>query len=91
MSIDEEKNKARSTIMQLSDLLDPIGLRTYIVNKTKYGKKPGPEPWHYTRAALSEYAPSLDAEKVIQLFRDVGCKDDISAVRWLLRYDELIP
>ncbi len=87
----EKQEQVRSTIMQLSELCDLIGLRTYIVNKTKYGKKPGKEPWTHTRVALATYAPSTEAQQVIQLFESVGCKNEIEAVRWLLRHDELVP
>lgn len=85
------KEKVRDTIMQLSELTDLIGLRTYIVDKTKYGKKPGPQPWTHTRAALAMYAPGSDPDKVIQLFESVGCENEIEAVRWLLKHDELVP
>lgn len=88
---EKQKAKARSTIMQLSELTDLIGLRTYIVNKTKYGRKPGREAWSHTRAAMALYAPGKDVEQVIQLFESVGCKNEIEAVRWLLKYDDLVP
>jgi hypothetical protein len=82
--------KVRDTIMQLSELCDLIGLRTYIVDKTKYGKKPGPEAWTHTRACLATYAPTSDPEEVICLFKGVGCKNEIEAVRWLLKHDKLV-
>jgi hypothetical protein len=85
------KLSARSTIMQLSELTDLIGLRTYIVKKTRYGRKPGRESWAYTREAISMYAPNTDADEVIRLFKGVGCQDEIEAVRWLLKHDELVP
>lgn len=87
----EDVAKVKGTIMQLSDLADLIGLRTYIVNKTKYGKRPGPGPWTHTRAALATYAPNSDPDTVIELFEGAGCKDEIEAVRWLLKHDELVP
>ncbi len=85
------KQKVRDTIMQLSELTDLIGLRTYIVDKTKYGKKPGKEPWTHTRAALAMYAPSTNPDEVVKLFESVGCDNEIEAVRWLLKHDELVP
>jgi hypothetical protein len=86
-----ETEKTKRTIMQLSELCDLIGLRTYIVNKTRYGKKPGKEPWSHTRAALAAYAPNTDPHEMIKLFESVGCKNEIEAVRWLLKHDELVP
>lgn len=83
--------KVQATIMQLSTLCDLIGLRTYIVNKTKYGKKPGKDAWTHTRAGLAIYAPSSDPEEVIRLFEGVGAHNEIEAVRWLLKHDELVP
>ncbi len=85
------EERVRGTIMQLSELTDLIGLRTYVVEKTKYGRKAGPQAWTHTRACLAIYAPSTDPEEVIRLFHGVGCKDEIEAVRWLLRHDELVP
>ncbi len=89
--MESNSEKVRSAIMQLSELTDLIGLRTYIVDKTKYGKKPGPEPWTHTRASMAMYAPTSDPEEVIHLFESVGCKNEIEAVRWLLKHDELVP
>jgi hypothetical protein len=90
---DGQKGKAqvRSTIMQLSELTDLIGLRTYVVNKTKYGRKPGRQAWSHTRAAMALFAPGKNVEDVIQLFEGVGCKNEIEAVRWLLKNDDMIP
>ena len=77
--------------MQLSEFTDLIGLRTYVVNKTKYGRKPGLQPWTHTREALATYAPNSDPDDVIKLFERAGCKNEIEAVRWLLKYDDLVP
>jgi hypothetical protein len=87
----QDQEEVRSTIMQLSTLTDLIGLRTYIIKQTDYGKVRGPEPWEHTRAAMTKYAPSIDVDEVIRLFRSVGCDNEIEAVRWLLKHDDLVP
>ena len=81
----------RSTIMQLSELTDLIGLRTYIIKKTPRGKSSEPDPWAHTRAALATYAPKTNPEEVIALFEQAGAHNDIEAVRWLLKHDDLVP
>jgi hypothetical protein len=89
---DEEKlSKVKSTIMRLSQLCDLIALREQILSKTKYGKRPGSEPWTHSKAFLGYYAEALDPEEVIQLFESVGAHSDIEAVRFLLKHDELVP
>jgi hypothetical protein len=77
--------------MQLSGLVDLIGLRTYIIKKTPKGKSKEPDPWAHTRAAIATYAPKADPAEVIGLFEQAGCNSDVEAVRWLLKHDELVP
>ncbi len=90
--MDTQDQKLRSTIMQLSQLCDLIALREQVISKTKYGKKPhASDPWGYTRAFLAYYAESTEPEKVIGLFESAGCKDELAAVRWILKHDELVP
>jgi hypothetical protein len=88
---ENEQERVRATIMRLSLLCDLVGLEAQIEHKTKYGKRPGPEPWTYTREYLAYYAEQTDPEEVIGLFESVGCHNDIEAVRWLLKHDELVP
>lgn len=83
--------KVKDTIMQLSEMCDLIGLRVQVLDKSKYGKKPGLDPWTYTRAYLAYYAEGTDPEAVIKRFESVGCKNELEAVRWLLKHDSLVP
>lgn len=84
--------KARDLIMLLSGMCDLIALRVQVIEKSKYGKRPHrSDPWGYTRAFLAYYAPETAPEGVIALFEEAGCKDEIAAVRWLLKHDELVP
>lgn len=87
----KDQETVKAMIMQLSELTDLIGLRTYIVDKTNYGKRPGKDAWTYTRAAMSAYASAANTERVIALFAAAGCHNEIEAVRWLLRHDQLVP
>jgi len=91
MDKEPTQEEVRSTIMQLSQLLDLVGLEAYIEKRTDWGRRPGVEPWQYTRAALAEYAPGTDPEQVIQLFQGVGVGSDVEALRWILKHDELVP
>lgn len=87
-----EIDKVRNTVMQLSQLCDLVGLREQVIHKSKYGKKPHPgDPWGYTREFLAYYAEGTDQQEVIGLFESVGCHNDIEAVRWILKHDELVP
>src|SRR3954453_2435530 len=83
---EREQERARSTIMQLSALTDLIGIRTYVIKRTPKGKSTNPAPWGYTREALATYAPDADADEVIRLFEGAGCKNELEAVRWLLKH-----
>ena len=80
-----------STIMQLSELADLIGLRTHIIEGTKKGRKLGPDPWHNTKDYMKRYADPANTDKLIGLFEGAGLRDEIQAVRWLLKHDELVP
>ena len=85
-------NDPKSTVMQLSELLDLLGLRVQLGHKSNYGKKPhATDPWGYTREYLTYYAPESDPEQVIRLFEGAGLHNDLEAGRWLLRHDDLIP
>jgi hypothetical protein len=86
-----EQEKVRSTIMQLSELTDLIGLEAFIEKRTDWGRKPGTEPWQYTREALRTYSPSSNPDELIRLFEGVDVHSDIEALRWIIRHDKLIP
>ena len=83
--------KVRDTIMRLSEMVDLIGLRTHVIEGTKKGRQLGPSPWHYTREYMQGYADPQNTEAVISMFEGAGAMDDIQAVRWLLRHDDLVP
>ena len=65
--------------MRLSQLLDPVALMATIATKTRYGRKPGPEPWHYTKQLLASYGRPEDADKVVDAFSTVGISDEVDA------------
>lgn len=93
MSGTKDKARARATIMQLNILLDLVGLSTYVMEQSKFGKRAHPrgDAWGYTRDYMAVYAPDSDQDEVIRLFGEVGARDDHSATRWLLKHDELVP
>ena len=83
--------KVRDTLMQLSEIVDLIGLRQHIIERTNKGRKLKDDPWHSTRDYMKRYADSENTEAVITYFVGAGCKNEIEAVRWLLRHDEMVP
>lgn len=83
--------QVRSTIMQLSEMADLIGLRTHVIEKTGKGRKLGREPWQYTIEYMQSYADPENTGQVIALLEGAGCNNDIEAVRWLLKHDDLVP
>lgn len=87
----EEKSEVRDTIMRLSEICDLIGLRTHIIEGTSKGRKLAADPWHNTREYMQVYADPDNTQVVIEAFEGEGCKNEIEAVRWLLRHDELVP
>ena len=79
-------------LMQLSKLIDALGYRVHIAERSKYGRRAHPSgEWGYLREYMATYASESDPEEVIRLFESVGADSDLQAGRWLLRYDELIP
>jgi hypothetical protein len=77
--------------MQLSDMADLIGLRTYIIKRTPKGKSSEPDPWAHTRSYMQAYANPANTEPLIEMLKGAGCMDELQAVRWLLRHDEMVP
>jgi hypothetical protein len=94
---DREQNKRREakelrdTIMQLSEMCDLIGLRTYIIKRTPKGKSSEPDAWGHTRAYMQSYANPDNTEPLIQLLQSAGCHSDLEVVRFLLTHDEIVP
>ena len=76
--------------MRLNELIDPIALMGIVAKKTKFGRKPGPSPWHYTSQWLAGYKRLSDLDKVIAAFELVGVKDEIDAGVWLAEHNSKI-
>lgn len=89
--MNQEKEKVRDTIMQLSEIADLIGLRQHIIEGTNKGRKLGADPWRNTRDYMKHYADQANTNAAIALFEGADCKNEIEAIRWLLRHDELVP
>ena len=87
----EGMSEAKDTIMRLSEMCDLIGLRTHIIEGTNKGRKLADGPWQNTRDYMQSYADPADTSAVIEHFEQAGCKNEVEAVRWLLRHDELVP
>lgn len=85
------KPKVKDTIMQLSNMADLIGLRTYIIKRTPKGKSRETDPWAHTRAYMASYADPVNTERLIETLNSADCHSDVEAVRWLLKHDELVP
>lgn len=87
----EEREQAAQIVRQLSEMIDLVEYQDVIGRKTRYGKKPGPDPWYHTRALLKTYQDAPPAEEVIAAFERVGCKDEIAAAKWVVINGELVP
>ena len=87
----QDKRRVRDTIMQLSEITDLIGLRQHIIEGTNKGRKLKSDPWHNIRDYMRHYADPANTDATIALFQDAGCNDELEALRWLLRHDELVP
>lgn len=89
---EQEQDKVRNTIMQLSQLCDLVAYSDYIIEKTNYGRRPHrTDHWHYTRAFMKEYGDPADTEEVIRLFQSADLPNEVEAARWLLKHDKLVP
>lgn len=86
----EERSQAAQIRGQLSEMIDLVEYQDVIGRKTRYGKKPGPDPWYHTRALLKTYQDAPPAEDVIGLFRLAGCEDEIAAAKWIVINDNSI-
>jgi hypothetical protein len=82
--------RVEAVFTQLSTLVDPIALMGMIAKKTKYGRKPGPSPWHYTHQWLASYGRADDLDNVSAIFGVVGVKDEVDAGVWLAEHEERI-
>jgi len=71
-------------------MIDLIEYQDYIVRKTKYGRKLGPDPWYYARKLVSTYTDPPDVEEMIRQFESAGCKDEIATPKWIVISDEFV-
>ncbi|HKP51500.1 MAG TPA: hypothetical protein VJ183_02500 [Chloroflexia bacterium] len=86
-----DPSRIEAVIMQLRELLDPIALMATIGKKTRYGRRRGPTPWHYTRELLTSYDRAEDTDKVIATFEAIGVADEVDAGVWLAEHMNRIP
>ncbi len=77
--------------MRLSQLLDPIGVRTHILEESNIGKKKHPAgDWGYLRDYMSIYAKVSNPDDVIALLEQEGITSDFDLARYLLKFDKII-
>jgi len=86
-----DPERIEEVVMHIRELLDPLALMATIGKKTRYGRKRGPTPWHYTRELLTSYGRAEDTNKVIAAFEIVGVKDEVDAGVWLAENQDRIP
>jgi hypothetical protein len=82
--------RVQEVIVQLSALIDPIALMGIIAKRTKYGRTPGPSPWHYTKQWLASMGRDEDFDKIVKSFETVGVKDEVDAGVWLAEHEPQI-
>ena len=70
-------------IEQLSAMIDLVEYQAYIGRKTKYGDKPGPEPWYHTRKLLETYPNKPSLHDVIRMFEELGARSEVEAAMFI--------
>lgn len=88
---DKRPEPEQQVVRRLSEMIDLVEYQDVIGRKTRYGKRPGPEPWYHTRRLVSTYSDPPDADEVIALFEQLGCKDEVAAAKWIVVNDEKVP
>jgi hypothetical protein len=84
--------EVQRVIEQLSQVCDLIGLREHIFDGTNKGRRLQPgDPWYSTKDYMAHYGDPNDTQQVIDLFGQVGCTDEVLALRFILRHDEIVP
>jgi hypothetical protein len=86
----DEKEKKRLAV-QLSTRADLSAYAYFVAERTKYGKKPGPHPWTYTRRFMKTYGDPAEADQYIALWTENGIADETTAARWILQNERLLP
>jgi hypothetical protein len=76
------KQRKKEVMLRLS-FIDPLGLKGWIAKKTKYGDRPGPAAWHYTKQFLEEHGEGDKLDELIAAFDRVGVQDEVDAMVWL--------
>ncbi len=87
----ETPNELHPALQQLSTLTDLVLYQNWMGRKTRYGDKPGPEAWHYTRQYASQHMPGSSADEIIDLFKQAGADNDIEAAFHVANSLHLIP
>jgi hypothetical protein len=64
-------------------MIDLVEYQTYIGRKTRFGDRPGPDPWYHTRKLLATYAPKPNLDDIIQMFEKLGAKTEIEAAMFV--------
>ena len=75
----ETPKELHPALRQLSQLTDLVAYQDFIGRKTRYGKRPGPEPWAFTRRYVAENMQHNTPDDVIRLFIEAGADNDIEA------------
>ena len=92
MPIPKETPKAlHPALLQLSCITDLVAYQDFMGRKTRYGKKHGPEPWHFTRQYVAHTMPGTDADSVVALFIEAGADNDVEASFHVANSLHLIP
>ncbi len=80
MAISQEQ---LSIIKHISDMIDLVEYQMYIGRKTKYGDKPGPEPWYHTQKLLETYPSKPSLEEVVNHFQELGVNNEVEAAMFI--------
>jgi hypothetical protein len=73
-------------IRQLSIMIDLVEFQAFVGKKTRFGDKPGPEPWYYTKRLLDTYPddPAKPAlSELVGHFESLGAKNEVEAAMFI--------
>jgi hypothetical protein len=80
-----QPREIRAVIEQLSRLIDLVAFQAVIGRKTRFGDRPGPEPWYHTRRLVDTFpgAEKPDVGELVTLFGQAGAANEIEAAEWV--------
>jgi hypothetical protein len=81
----------QEVINKLAQIINLTWYMGGIGKRTRYGERPGPEAWHFTKRLMKEDYSVEETVQVIDLLEQVGAMNEISAAEWLANRADQLP